>query len=466
MTHTRTGISWSLLALALSGCAFVGPDHVQPDLKAPAQWQSGSEAAPTDPARLARWWRQFEDPLLTELIDRALNNSPDIQLAQARLRESRLRGELAVAGLAPGVDASASSGRGQGSAETGTSFTRNVFSVGFDARWEADLFGGQRRAIEAARADLQGREASLHDTQVSLAAEVARNHLDLRAAQTRLKIARDHLASQSETLQLTLWREQAGLTSTLEVEQARASVEQTRAQIPVLETSLGAAEYRLAVLLGETPGTLHARLAAPRALPVTPAPLAVTIPADTLRQRPDVRAAERALAAATARIGQAEAARYPALTLSGSIGLDALTADALTGGNALSRSILAGLTAPIFDGGRLRKQVEIQASLRDQAAISLEQTVLTALEDVESALVALARGREREAALTEATRAGRAAAALARQRYASGIIDFQTVLTAERTALTLEDNLAQARASTTQALIQLYKALGGGWSST
>lgn len=463
--HTRTGITWPLLALALSGCASVGPDYVQPDLKAPSQWQAGSDAAHADPARLAQWWRQFDDPLLTELIASALKNNLDLRLAQARLRESRLRGELAVAGLSPSVDASASAARSQGSAETGTGMARNTFSVGFDARWEADIFGGQRRAIEAAQADAQGREASLQDTQVSLAAEVARNYLDLRSAQLRLKIARENLASQSETLQLTAWREQAGLTSTLEVEQARASVEQTRAQIPVLETGLSGAEYRLAVLLGETPGTLHAQLATHQAVPAAPAPLAVTIPADTLRQRPDVRAAERALAAATARIGQAEAARYPSLTLSGSIGLDALAVDALTGGNALSRSVAAGLVGPIFDGGRLRKQVEIQTAVRDQTAISLEQTVLGALEEVENALVALAKGRERQAALLEATRAARAAATLAHQRYASGIIDFQTVLTTERTALTLEDSLAQARASTTQALIQLYKALGGGWSS-
>ena len=461
-------LSWSLiLSVALSGCAAVGPDYVKPDLPLPQQWQGGigNALSATDTQLLAQWWRQFNDPLLSDLIGQALNNNTDLRLAQARLRESRARGDLATAGLLPTLDASASASRSQSSAETGLGSTRNVFSASFDARWETDIFGGQRRAIEAAQADAQGREASLHDVQVSLAAEVARNYIDLRAAQSRLKIAGDNLASQTETLQLTMWREQAGLTSTLEVEQARTSVEQTRAQIPLLETSLSAAEYRLAVLLGQAPGALHARLATPQAIPAAPAPLAVSIPADTLRQRPDVYAAERALAAETARIGQVEAARYPALTLSGSIGLDALAVDALTGGNALSRSILAGLTAPIFDGGRLRKQVDIQTAVRDQAAINLERTVLSSLEEVENALVSLAKGRERQAALTDATRAARAAAELAHQRYASGIIDFQTVLTTERTALTLEDNLATAKANTTQALIQLYKALGGGWST-
>ena len=454
----------------LSGCAMVGPDYVQPELQAPAHWQGrppGSTAEAADPQQLARWWEHLEEPLLNELIHEALARNPDLRSAQSRLRESRLRAALAQAGLAPTLDASAAARRSQSSEEAGTGGgTHNLFNAGFDARWEADLFGGSRRAIEAAQAELEGQEATLHDTQVTLVAEVARLYVEQRAAQERLRIARDNMASQSETLQLTDWRAQAGLSSVLEVEQARANREQTRAQIPALESSLNTTENRLAILLAEPPGTLRARLATPTGIPAAPEPLFVGIPADTLRQRPDVRAAERRLAAETARIGQAEAARYPALTLSGSIGLEALALDALTSGGALARSALASLAAPVFDGGRLRTQVKIQTALRDQAGIALEQAVLTALEDVENALVALAKGREREAALAEATRAARAAADLARQRYASGIIDFQTLLTIERSVLSLEDSLASARAETTQALIQLYKALGGGWSPT
>ncbi|MEW6446348.1 MAG: efflux transporter outer membrane subunit [Pseudomonadota bacterium] len=454
-----------LIALLLGGCASVGPNYITPEPKAPSAWQTPS-ATLDRPERLARWWEQFDDPILTGLIHQALDRSPELHLAEARLRESRARSELAMAGLAPSLDASGSASRAQTSAEAGSGSTRNTFSAGFDARWEADLFGGTQREIEAARASVENREASLADVRVTLAAEVARNFIELRAAQTRLRIARDNLASQGETLRLTEWRTQAGLSSALEVEQARASLEQTRAQIPALETSLAAAGYRLAVLLGENPGALHERLAPPAPIPVAPAPLALGIPAETLHQRPDVRAAERTLAAETARIGQAEAARYPALTLSGSIGLDALTLDGLTGGRALSRSILASLTAPLLDGGRLRSQVDIQTAVRDQAAISLEQTVLGALEEVENALVSLARGREREAALDEAADAARKAAGLARQRYVGGIIDFQTVLTTERSVLTLEDSLASARAETVKALIQLYKALGGGWHTS
>ncbi len=467
MLRKRALLLTPALLLTLSGCVMVGPDYVQPDLHPPGQWHA-QPATPglADAQALARWWEQFDEPLLTELISIALQRNLDLRTAQARLRESRLRAQLAEAQLAPSLNAQGSARRSKSSEETGMGNTSNFFTAGFDASWEADIFGGTRRAIEAAQADMQGQEASLYATQVTMVAEVARLYVDQRATQERLRIARDNLQSQSETLSLTEWREQAGLSTMLEVEQSRANVEQTRAQIPMLENTLNSTENRLAVLLGETPGTLHARLSVPADIPAAPEPLYVGIPADTLRQRPDVRAAERKLAAETARIGQTEAARYPALSLSGSIGLEALTLDGLTGGGAQTRSILASLAAPLFDGGRLRTQVEIQTALRDQAGIALEQAVLTALEEVENALVALARGREQEASLARATRAARAAATLAHQRYASGLIDFQTVLTTERTALTLEDSLATARASTTQALIQLYKALGGGWSPT
>ncbi len=306
--------------------------------------------------------------------------------------------------------------------------------------------------------------ASLENTQVSLASEVALNYVEVRALQTRVGIARANLASQSETLQLTNWRAQAGLVSSQDVEQARSNLEQTRAQIPSLETSLAESEHGLDILLGRAPGTLHARLAATGELPTVPDRIAVGIPADTLRQRPDVRAAERKLAAETARVGVAEAARYPSFTLSGSIGLEALTLGALGNGGAATSSLLAGITSPVFNAGRLRAQVEIQDAVREQAQVSYEQAVLTALQEVENTLVALARNRERVEALAIAAESARNAAELARQRYSAGLIDFQSVLDTERSVLSAEDSLASSRADGVLALIRLYKALGGGWS--
>ncbi|MEW6131929.1 MAG: efflux transporter outer membrane subunit [Pseudomonadota bacterium] len=453
----------------LSGCAMVGPDYQSFIPFLPQGWsqaEAGKEIVRSEAASdISQWWRSLNDPLLSALVEEALQASPDMRSAQARLREARARRTVAEAGLFPGVDASLDARRSKSSAETGTGAARNVYGAGFDASWEIDVFGGTRRSIEAAEADLQSSEAGLHDVQVSLAAEIALNYVELRAYQLRLRIARDNLASQAETLQLTDWRAQAGLVSSQDVEQARTNYEQTRAQMPNLERSYAEAENRLAILLGNPPGSLHERLtAAPARLPDAPATVAIGIPADTLRQRPDVRAAERRLAAETARVGVAEAARYPSINLTGSIGLEALRFGALGNGGADTYSLLAGISAPIFNAGRLRAQVDIQDAVREQALISYEQTVLDALGEVENALVALAKSRERERALGNAAISARNAALLARNRYSAGLIDFQSVLDTERSMLAVEDSLASTRADGISALIRLYKALGGGWS--
>jgi len=447
----------------------VGPDYQAPTPDVPAGWTrldptARPVARAETPGDLSQWWQRLNDPLLSGLIDEALQASPDLRTAQARLREARARRTVAAAGQYPNVTASGGASRSQSSEEVGSGETRNFFSAGFDASWELDVFGGVRRSVEAAEADLASSLASLEDTRVSLASEVALNYVEVRTRQILLGIARDNLASQSETLQLTEWRAQAGLVSSQDVEQARSNREQTRAQIPLLETSLAEAEHALDILLGKTPGTLHARLAAPGALPVLPDQIAVGIPADTLRQRPDVRAAERRLAAETARVGVAEAARYPSFNLSGSIGLEALTFGALGSSDAVASSLFAGIAGPLFDAGRLRAQVEIQDAVREQAQVAYEQTVLVALLDVENALVALVRNRERVEALASAVESVRNAAQLERQRYSAGLIDFQSVLDSERSVLLLEESLASARANGVQALIRLYKALGGGWS--
>lgn len=457
-----------LTVLTLTGCATVGPDYRPVKLEVPVGWNqadSADTAAVTAATGdLTQWWRQLEDPALSDLVDEGLRTSPDLRTAQARLREARARRAVAAAERFPTASASGNASRTWPSKETGTGERRDIFTAGFDASWELDLFGGVRRGVEAAAADLASVEASRNDAQVSLVAEVARNYVEVRALQVRLRIARDNLASQSETLQLTEWRAQAGLVSEQDVEQARSNREQTRAQIPSLEASLAETEHRLDALLGKTPGTLRPRLAEERGLPELPETIAVGIPADTLRQRPDVRAAERTLAAETARVGVAEAARYPSFTLSGSIGLEALSLSALGQSGAGSSWLLAGIAAPIFQAGRLRQQVEIQNAVREGAQVAYEQAVLTALQDVENALVALGRNRERTEALAGAAAAARSAADLARQRYSAGLADFQPVLDTQRNALSVEDSLASTRADGVLALIRLYKALGGGWS--
>jgi len=455
----RLAMLWA--ALALAGCASVGPEYRAPALAVPETWQTApAGTAETAPERLARWWAQLDDPLLSGLIEQALEANPDLAAARAALREARARRRVAGADRAIDLTASGTASRsapGGGSAST-------LYSADLDASWEADVFGGIRRGIEAAQADYQYARATLADAQVSIAAEVALNYVGLRSYQQRLAIARANLESQTETLQLTRWRVKAGLASSVELQQARSNREQTAAQIPTLETGRIQAAYALAVLLGEPPGGAT-RVAGPGTLPAIPRRIAIGIPADTLRQRPDVRAAERKLAAETARIGVATAKLYPALRLSGSIGVEAASLGALAGAD-IARSLLAGVTGTLFDGGRLRGQVDIQQAVQEQALANYRAAVLTALQVVEVALVALEHSRLREEALTRAADAARAAALLARQRYQGGLIDFQTVLETDRTRLSVEDSLAGVRADRVTALIQLYKALGGGWAGS
>ncbi len=460
LTKYRT-IALAAMATTLTACSLLGPDYVKPEVAVPAQW---SHAMAAEAAQdLSHWWQILNDPLLATLIEKSLQNSPDLHSAQAKLREARARRDLARGNRFPTVSGSGSASASRSATANAGYATNHLYQAGFDASWEPDVFGGQRRALEAAEADLGASQASLHDTQVSLAAEVALNYVELRSAQARLKIARDNLATQTETLQITDWRAQAGLATALDVEQARTNRDQTQATIPTLDTSLAQAEHRLAILLGETPGALHEQLLAPVALPQLPDSVAVGIPADTLRQRPDVRAAERKLAAETARIGQAKAERYPSFNLSGSFGWKAVTLGTLGGAGTVVSSLLGSVTQTLFDGGRIDSRIAIQDAVQQQALAGYQKSVLTALEDVENALVAYANNRERQATLRSAAQSSRNAAQLARQLYESGSADFQKVLDAERSRLNVEDSLASAEASGLTALISLYKALGGGW---
>ncbi|MGE0875089.1 MAG: efflux transporter outer membrane subunit [Burkholderiales bacterium] len=457
-----------LAALLAAGCTSVGPDYARPGIGVPAAWHQAADggiAAPGGEA-LAVWWERLRDPVLSALVADALAGSLDLKSAQARLRQARAQRALASAQQFPTLSASASGRRATGSEQVGSGATSELYSAGFDARWEPDVFGGVSRGIEAAQAELEASEANLQHARVSLVAEVALNYVELRAFEARLAIARSNLAAQAETYQLTDWRVQAGLVGALELEQAGVQLAQTKSQIPGIETGRAQAEHRLAVLLGQAPGALAQRLAASAPIPAPPARVAVGIPADTLRQRPDVRAAERTLAAETARIGVAEAARYPGFTLSGSIGLEALGVSALGASGATAASIAAGIAAVVFDGGRLRAQVDAQSAVAERALVGYEAAILAALQDVEDALVSLDNSVRRAEALGSAVASARNAAQLARLRYDSGIIDFFTLLDTQRTLLAIEDSLAATQAERASALIRLYKALGGGWESS
>lgn len=460
----RTGIA---LALLLAGCA-VGPQYRVPDAKPPTAWHSGMagglNAASPEAARLSRWWETLADPLLARLIDEAASNNLDMKLAQARLREVRAQREISAADRFPTLNAGAGVSRSGTSREVSNSAkVGDIWSAQFDASWELDVFGGKRRALEAAEASLDAAREDLRDVQVSLLAETALNYIEVRSYQARLDIAQKNLDSQRETLQIARWRYDAGLTTQLDVDQAKLNLEQTRAQLPALQTGLEQARNRLAALLGRQPGALQ-ELDAPAAIPRIPAEVAVGIPAETLRHRPDVRRAERELAAATAQVGVATAAQYPDFSLSGSLGLQALTAANLLQSSARMFSVAANAGWVLFDAGRIRKNIEVKNALQQQALIRYESAVLGALRDVENALVAYAQEQNRRVALIDAVQAAQSAAGLASNQYAAGLIDFPTVLDTQRSLLNAQDQLSQSDAAVVSNLARLYKTLGGGWS--
>lgn len=451
--------AWALAAtLALSGCA-TSRTPAKPDLpiSIPAQWS----AATGQPAAGAvqRWWQQFGDQTLDELIQLALSANPSVQSAHAAVRQSRATLQATRGSYGPALNASGSAQR----SKTGDNPAGNRFQAGLDASWEPDLFGGNGASVAASEADVRAAETSLANAQVSLAAEVAAYYIDLRGSQQRLAIARRNLTLQQETLQITRWRVQAGLASSIDLEQAITASEQTQAQMPALQASVSQTIHALSVLTGQVPAALNTQLTQARAIPLAPAHLALSLPADTLRQRPDVSGAAHRVEAARARLKAADAARYPSLRLSGSVGLSALTLSGLGSGATLANALLGSISAPLFDGGAASARVDAQQAVVDQALQTYAATVLTALQDVEDALVSMHGNRERLARLQAAADAAANAELLARQRYGSGLIDFRSVLDTQRSLLSAQDSVATVQASLSTDHVRLYKALGGGW---
>jgi NodT family efflux transporter outer membrane factor (OMF) lipoprotein len=458
----RLGLAFGLLCW-LSACAAVGPDYAPPATPTPAAWntplQSGlQDGAAADPD-LATWWQVFDDPVLTALVEKAAAANLDAAQARFRVREARARRGLREAELYPAADGSGAASRGHsGGRET------RLYSIGFDAGWEIDIFGGVRRDIEAAEGDLAAAEAGLADVMVSLAAEMGRNYMEARTLQRRLQVARANMQVQVETYNLTRSRYAAGLGDALDVHRAFSNLEATRSQIPSLEDSLAATFNRLAVLAGETPGVLDGLLTEVRPLPVVPPAVTVAIPAATLSRRPDVRQAERRLAAQTARIGVAEADLYPRLRLAGSFGLSAANTNDLADWASRAWSLGPSLSWPIFDAGAIRRNIQVQTAVQEQALAAYEAAVLGALEDVENALSAYVQEQVRCVHLAEAVGAAEEAEILARRKYEAGLSDFSDVLDAQRSLLNYQDQLAAGRGAVVANLIALYKALGGGWA--
>jgi len=432
----------------------------------PATWQDAAPAAANE-TELKTWWSQFGDDTLTQLIEQALAANNDIAAAQGRLRSARAAVDVAQGARLPGVNASGSAAHQESidglsrNEVDGVTVDQDTFTVGIDAAWEADIFGKLRGTASAASAAAQGSEASLYDVQRVITADVALNYINLRDAQARLTLAEANLENQRENLQIAQWRSQAGLGDELDVEQARTAVGQTTAALPLLQQAIATAIHQIDVLIGKPPGSNAHLLQTPAPLPAPPEIIDVGLPADLLQRRPDVLSAQSNLEAEVIRIGVAQADLYPALRLSGSIDTSSDSIGDLF--DTSFGSIVAGVTAPIFQGGQIRARIEQQKGSADTALANYRSTILVALLDVENALQSAKTAHDREVALAEAEASALSSLKLAEIRYRGGVVDFQTLLDTQRSVLTVQDSRASASAARSTAAIQLFKALGGGW---
>ncbi len=431
----------------------------------PTQWSEASGPVLEDnTAALHKWWTLFKDPALNSLITRAVAVNPDLKIAETRIREARAQRRLAVATGLPSLDVGGSYTNSRRSERLVSNVeTQDLFQADFDADWEIDVFGGIRRQVEAADALLSATVESQRDICVSLTAEVARSYLELRASQHRLAIARENSRTQEQTVELVRNKLQIGLGGELEVAQAETLFAQTTAQIPALDSSALQAMHQLALLLGQQPHSLKTELTQPGPpLPVPPQIPAI-LPSELLRQRPDIRGAERQLAAATANVGAATAALFPRFSLAALIGVQSSSLDELITKGSNFWAAGPVVRWPLFDGGKTRANIAISETRRERAQVIYEKTVLAALTETENALVALDRERVTQQRLGEAVHASQRAVIIARGQYKAGITTFLNVLQSENSLYQNQDKLAQSDQRLALNMIALYKALGGGW---
>jgi NodT family efflux transporter outer membrane factor (OMF) lipoprotein len=480
----KTRVIAALLAPLLAAGCSVGPNFVSPNPHLPETSFTDDRGAvadarlppPTDP----EWWAVFRDPILTDLERRVAAANLDVRTATIRLAESRFQRGVAAAAELPSLNGDAKYTRELYSQNGIVSLLGalappgaplavppiNDYNVGFDASWELDLWGKVRRQVEAADAAVDQAADQRRDALVSSLAELARDYIQLRGVQTQIRIANDNLKVDRGVLGLAQERTQRGLQNGLDVENAAAQVESIRAQIPALEQQETQYINALSLLLDQPPGALKAELARPHSEPASPPRVPLGIPSELARRRPDIRAAETQLHAATANIGVAVGAFYPTVQLNGTVGLDALDYTNLWKGSSLQYTLGPSISLPIFAGGRLRNTLELRDAQQQEAAIAYHKTVLQAWHDVVNALVAHRLEQDRRARLRAQADHSRQALDLARTRYNDGVTDFLTVLDTERTLLQAEQQHAASTTNVALDLVQLFKALGGGWEQT
>jgi outer membrane protein, multidrug efflux system len=477
ITNIKMLLGPGLGLLVLAGCTnlpSVGPNYHQPNVSTPAQWGEPLAGGETNAATaVAAWWNNFNDPELNSLVDRAVQSNLDLRVAQARVRVARAQYGSAVGNLGPTVGASGSYARERQSENQpllgslpippGVPFENNVYQSGFDASWEIDVFGGQRRAVEAAKDQVAAAEYDRRATLLTLLGDVTRTYLDVRGDQRRLAIAQENIAAQEQSLAIAQDRFTNGLTGNLDVQEAATLLATTRAEVPALESSLQASIHQLGVLLGQPPETLLTELSQSAPIPPAPPVVPVGLPSELLKRRPDVQEAERQLAAATANIGVAEADLFPKFSLTGQAGLESVSAsDFFTPGSRLW-SIGPTVQWQIFDSGRIYANIKVQNARQEEALATYQNTVLNAFEDVENSLVSYAKEQTRRRELQDAVTSSQASLELSQKLYRNGLTDFLNVLNAESSLYQAQDALVQSDESVSTDVVALYKSLGGGW---
>jgi NodT family efflux transporter outer membrane factor (OMF) lipoprotein len=455
-----------LAASLLIGACSVGPNYHAPQPKLPGRWAGNANASrktadSPDPARLARWWQEFHDPQLTALVQEAFRSGLDVGAAKTALRQARASRGIIAGGLWPGLTA----GAGYTTSGTG-SLSSNSLQSGLASALALDVAGGTRRSLEAAGATIQAAQENIRFVQVTLASEVALDYIQLRSDQEQIAIAQENLQAQQHTAALTRQRLTAGFASGLDTANAEAQVATTASAIPPLNTSLRQNIYAISVLLGGSPDDLVQELSKPGAVPPSPPRIPAGLPSDLLRRRPDIRAAEGQLHAATAQIGVAVSAFFPSFSLTGTVNNQSDLLRTLFNTGARTWSTGPQLNWPILQGGSIASNVRLQKALKDQAYINYQKTVLAALQDVENALVAFTNEQTHYKTLGNAWDQNRRAVELSMRLYTQGASDFLSVLDAERSLYSSQSALAQSKAAISMDLVRLYKALGGGWSET
>ncbi len=457
------------MLLGIAGCA-VGPNFHAPVTTMPAAWEGPATAPASQPATqpavdLAQWWKSFQDPTLNALVERAIASNLDIKQAELRIRQAAGSRGVVASAFWPTVDVNASGQRSRTPAGGSKGITQNSFRAGLDAVWELDIFGGVRRNIEASEADLQAAVEDRRDVLVTLVSEVALNYTQLRGFQQQIVIAKRNLDAQKDTAQLTRKKFGAGLVGSLDVANADAQVATTEATIPTLEAGARQTIYNISVLLGRPPAELVKELSPDGPIPPSSPDVPVGLPSELLRRRPDIRKAEAQIHGATARIGVATADLFPKFTLTGSLGFEADKLAQMGNLNNRFWSFGPAMSWPLFDAGRISSNIEVQKALTEQSVLTYQQTVLTALQEVESAMISYDRERVRNASLIVAQEADRRAVDLATRLYKQGQTDFLNVLDAQRSLFATDAALIQSTQTLNTDLIALYKALGGGWES-